>query len=247
MAAPRPGYAARMDKETGSGPGTSTSGIGQRRAAAQGQKNAGYEDRRAEILSAAAGLFRTGGYRGTSIGKIAEQVGADRASIYYYFSSKEEVFDVLVTDVVKGNLTIAEQIRNSPAPATHKLRELVVQLMCSYAEHYPFLYVYLQENMAHVDPKRKAWASEMRRVNRRYEGAVTDIITQGIEEGSIRAVGEPWVLAYGLMGMVSWTHRWFNPNTAEVDARAVGESYAEVLLAGLATGTVAAPESLPKT
>lgn len=230
-----------MDKQPDSGSVASASGIGQRRATAQGQKNAGYEDRRAQILHAAAGLFRTGGYRGTSIGKIAEKVGTDRASIYYYFSSKEEVFDVLVTDVVKGNLAIAEQIRDSSASATEKLRKLVVQLMCSYAEHYPFLYVYLQENMAHVDPKRKAWAAEMRRVNRRYEGAVTDIIGQGIDEGSIRAVGEPWVLAYGLMGMVSWTHRWFNPHTAEVDAKVIGESYAEVLLSGLATGVVPGP------
>ena len=51
--------------------------------------------------------------------------------------------------------------------------------------------------MAHVAPKRTAWASEMRRVNRQYEGAVTDMIQQGIDEGSIKAVGEPWVLAYG--------------------------------------------------
>lgn len=227
-----------MENEPVSRSAASTSGIGQRRATAQGQKNAGYEDRRAEILVAAAALFRTGGYRGTSIGKIAEKVGTDRASIYYYFSSKEEVFDVLVTDVVKGNLVIAEQIRDSPTSATEKLRELVVQLMCSYAEHYPFLYVYLQENMAHVDPKRKAWAAEMRQVNRRYEGAVTDIISQGITEGSIKPVGEPWVLAYGLMGMVSWTHRWFNPRTAEVDAKAIGESYADVLLSGLTNGVV---------
>jgi AcrR family transcriptional regulator len=232
-----PAYAAWVDETTTDTDDPATqSGIGQRRAAAQGQKNAGYEDRRSEILLAAGSLFRTGGYRGTSIGKIASAVGTDRATIYYYFSSKEEVFDVLVTDVVKANLAIAEGIRDSPLPATDKLRNLVVGLMESYAEHYPFLYVYLQENMAHVDPKRKAWASEMRRVNRQYEGAVTDMIKQGIDEGSIRDVGEPWVLAYGLMGMVSWTHRWFNPQTTEVDARTIGESYAEVLLAGLASG-----------
>lgn len=228
-----------MDKEAEKSP--TQSGIGQRRATAQGQKNAGYEDRRNEILKAAATLFRTGGYRGTSIGKIASAVGTDRASIYYYFSSKEEVFDILVTDVVKANLAIAEGIRDSAAPAPEKLRSLVVGLMMSYAEHYPFLYVYLQENMAHVAPKRKAWAAEMRRVNRQYEAAVTDMIQQGIDEGTIKAVGEPWVLAYGLMGMISWTHRWFNPQTATVDARTIGESYADVLLAGLAAGQMPSP------
>lgn len=121
------GHAAWMDKDVDTS--TSQSGIGQRRAAAQGQMNAGYEDRRGEILRAAAALFRTGGYRGTSIGKIAAAVGTNRATIYYYFGSKEELFDILVTDVVKANLTIAEEIRDSSLPATDKLRNLVVQLM----------------------------------------------------------------------------------------------------------------------
>ena len=210
------------------------SGIGQRRAQARGQQNAVYADRRSEILAAAAKLFKSQGFRGTSLIHIAEQVGTDRASLYYYFSSKEELFDVLVTDVVKENLATAEGIRDSAGPAPEKLRKLIVSLMESYAEHYPFLYVYLQENMAHVAPKRQAWARQMRQINRRYESAITDIIRMGIDEGSIKAAGEPWVLAYGVMGMVSWTHRWFNPNTSEVDARAIGESYAEVILAGLA-------------
>lgn len=210
------------------------SGIGQRRAQARGQKNAVYADRRSEILVAAAKLFKKQGFRGTSLVHIAEEVGADRASLYYYFSSKEEIFDVLVTDVVKKNLATAEQIRDSAISAPEKLRQLIVGLMESYAEHYPFLYVYLQENMAHVAPKRQAWARQMRQINRRYESAVTDIIGQGIEDGSLKAAGEPWVLAYGVMGIISWTHRWFNPNTSEVDARSIGESYAEVILAGLA-------------
>lgn len=209
------------------------SGIGLRRAQARGQKNAVYEDRRSEILAAAAKLFKSQGFRGTSLVHVAELVGTDRASLYYYFSSKEELFDVLVTDVVKSNLATAEQIRDSDMDAPDKLRQLIVGLMESYAEHYPFLYVYLQENMAHVAPKRQAWARQMRRINRRYESAVTDIIEQGIDEGTLRAVGEPWILAYGVMGIISWTHRWFNPNTSEVDARSIGESYAEVVLAGL--------------
>ncbi len=202
------------------------SGIGQRRVMARGNKNAIYEDRRAEIITAAASLFRSKGYRGTSIAHIAKVVGTDRASIYYYFSSKEELFDVLVTDVVKNNLKTAERIRASDAPAPEKLRTLLVGLMESYAEHYPFLFVYLQENMAHVDPQRQTWAKEMRRVNRRYEKAITDIIRDGQKDASFRTTGEPWVLAYGVMGMISWTHRWFNPHTSEVNATSIGETYA---------------------
>lgn len=205
-----------------------------RRAQAQDQKSAGYEDRRAAIVEAAAIRFRRHGYGATNLAQIAQDIGTDRASIYYYFSSKEELFDVLVTDVVKANLAIAEDIRDSTGSAPDKLHRLIVQLMTSYAEHFPFLYVYLQENMAHVVSKRQSWAEDMRAVNRRYEQAIADMLQQGMDEGSIKRVGNPQVLAYGLMGMVSWTHRWFNPQTSAVTAHEIGETYAQTLLNGLA-------------
>lgn len=214
-------------------PTESESGIGRRRAAALGSKHRVYTDRRAEIVAAATELFRTNGYQATSLAKIAEAIQADRATLYYYFSSKEEVFDVIVTDVVEQNLAIAEGIRDSDAPAVAKLHLVTTQLMSSYAEHYPFLYIYLQENMARVAVKRQAWADRMRLVNRRYERAISDMIQQGIDEGTIKAVAPAWVIANGLMGMISWTYRWFNPKTSSVSATEIGEAYAEILLSGI--------------
>ena len=209
------------------------SGIGRRRAAALAGTGAGYHERRAEIVRATATLFRAKGYRGTSLADVAAAVGIDRATIYYYFDSKEALFDEIVSDLVRANLAVAEAIRDGDEPAPDKLRRLVTGLMASYAEHYPFLYVYLQENLAHVGERRRAWSRDMRVVNRRYESAVEAIIADGMEAGTLTPVAEPWVLAYGVIGMVSWTNRWFDPNDADVDAATVGEAYARVLLEGL--------------
>ncbi len=107
--------------------------------------------------------------------------------------------------------------------------------MSSYAEHFPFLYIYLQENMAHVPVKRQAWADRMRALNRRYERAIGEMIQQGLDEGTIKAVAPAWVIANGLMGMISWTNRWFNPNTSSVSAAEIGEAYSEILLSGIVT------------
>lgn len=116
--------------------------------------------------------------------------------------------------------------------------------MCSYAEHYPFLYVYLQEDLAHVAEQRRPWAQAMRSVNRRYEAAVEAIIVQGIAEGSLVAITEARVLAYGLLGMIGWTHRWFNPEQSDVDADAIGTAYAQLLLSGLGARPVAAERAV---
>jgi len=209
------------------------SSISRRRTAAKDRSGEAYTKRRQEILDAAAAVFRTKGYQSATLADVSEAVGVDRASLYFYVSSKEEIFDELVSGVVKANLAIAEDICAADDLAPVKLRQLVTQLMNSYAENYPFLYVYLQQNLAHVTEERQPWASELRAINRRYEAAVQSIIAQGVAEGSLAPLAEPRIVANGLMGMLGWTHRWFSPTRSPVDAAQIGETYAEMLLGGL--------------
>ena len=209
------------------------SGIGRRRAAALGENRAAYRERRQEIIAAAADLFKSHGFRGTSIGQIAEALDTDRATLYYYIGSKEELFDEVVTDAVRANVTFAESVRTSPGTAPEKLRTLVTALMESYAAHYPFLYVYIQENLSHVGGTRAEWSREMRQLNKAYEDSLVAVIQAGIDEGTIRPVADAWVMAYGLIGMFGWTNRWFNPATSPVDAATIGSAYADILLRGM--------------
>lgn len=208
--------------------------IGRRRAAAAEGDGENYHDRRTGIVRAAVALFRERGYRRTSLADIGEAVGAERASLYYYFSSKEEILKEAVTPIVLRNTAIAEEIRDSAEPAPAKLRRLVIGLLQSFADNYPLLYMYLEENLSHVGKNRQAWAAEMRAVNRRYVRAIEQIIEQGITAGSLRPLADPQILANGLMGLVSWTHRWYNPNESSVDAAKLGTAYADLLVGGLA-------------
>lgn len=209
------------------------SGIGRRRAAAQGENRTAYRERRQEIIAVAADLFKARGFQGTSIGQIAEALDTDRATLYYYIGSKEELFDEVVTDAVRANVDVAVSIKDGEGSAPDKLRRLVILLMESYATHYPFLYVYIQENLSHVGGNRAGWSREMRGLNKAYEDAVVAIIRSGIDEGTIRPVAEAWVMAYGVIGMFGWTNRWFNPATSPVDAATIGAAYADILLRGM--------------
>ena len=47
--------------------------------------------RRVQIREVAADLFDRSGYRDTSMDKIAEEVGIKKASLYYYFPSKDRL------------------------------------------------------------------------------------------------------------------------------------------------------------
>lgn len=207
--------------------------IGRRRAAAKDQENPAYAQRRTEIVTAAADLFRRQGVSRTTFADIAAAVGADRASLYYYFGDKSDILDAVITEGVELNVAAAERIRDLDAAPLERLRVLVVDLMMSFFEHYPFLYVYLQENLEHVAPTRREWADRMAALNRRAERAVERIIQDGIDDGSIDPLAPVRVLSFGAMGIVSWTNRWFDPATAPADARTIGEAYAEIIVRGL--------------
>ncbi len=100
------------------------------------------QERKTEIIEAALELFLENGYEGTSVSMIVSRVGVAQGLFYYYFKSKEDVFqsamehytDHLVEDIISeilmpGPGSIAERLggvstrliemfRNSEGPLT---------------------------------------------------------------------------------------------------------------------------------
>ncbi len=54
------------------------------------------QERKNEILDAAAELFATKGYDGTSTNDILEKIGIARGTLYYHFKSKEDILDGMI-------------------------------------------------------------------------------------------------------------------------------------------------------
>lgn len=223
------------------------SGIGRRRAAAKLDKGPNYEKRRKEISEAAARVFNRRGFRDTTISAVAEELSIDRASLYYYISSKEELFDELVREVSEDNLAVAQRIQASKVSAEEKLRQLITELMESYAKTYPLLYIYIRENLNHVADKRSNWANHMKKINRAYDDAVIAMVEEGFGDGSFKRIGPARIVAYGIIGMIGWTNRWFKPEKAEVNASEIGRIYADMVISGLKHGSLDIPLESPVT
>jgi TetR/AcrR family transcriptional regulator, cholesterol catabolism regulator len=212
---------------------TKVSNIGKRRSVAKEDSSASYQLRRQEIAEAAIRVFNRLGFQGASISAVAAELEIDRASLYYYISSKEELFDELVRTVVERNLELVKKIECSDLSPRRKLRDLITALMTSYGEHYPLFYIYIRENLSHVSDSRSEWSAYMRKLNAETVDAVIGIIEQGYADKSFRNVGSSRVVAYGVLGIVGWTHRWYRPDRSDVSAEEIGKTYAELLLAGL--------------
>jgi AcrR family transcriptional regulator len=80
---------------------------------------------RAQILDAAAELFVSQGLAATTTRQIAERVGIRQASLYYYFTGKDEILLELLTQSVRPSLRVATELesrcRDDPAAALYAL------------------------------------------------------------------------------------------------------------------------------
>ncbi|NKR58468.1 TetR family transcriptional regulator [Rhodococcus hoagii] len=66
---------------------------------------------RDEILDAAAELFTTRGFTGTSTRMIADAVGIRQASMYHHFATKDDILAALLLDTVAAPLACADALR----------------------------------------------------------------------------------------------------------------------------------------
>lgn len=208
-----------------------SSDIAVRRAAARANGDAEYQQRRSELIDAAARVFRRKGFPAAKLQDIAEEVGIDRASLYYYISGKEELFEDVVGEAVRENVRAVEGLQAERLPADVKLAQFIQRLMQSYARHYPYLYVFVQENMAHMT-EDTPWGQEMLQLSRRFDEAVRKIIQQGIDDGLFATDGDSRLIANGIIGICNWSYRWFNPERGD-SSEAVGQIFGDLVLNGL--------------
>jgi AcrR family transcriptional regulator len=206
--------------------------IGKRRSAAGKDARASYSLRRQEVAEAAVRVFNRLGYKGASLSAVASELGVDRATLYYYFSSKEQMFDETVRAVVEGNDALVRGIAASAMSPNSKLRDLITFMMESYADNYPMLYIYIREDLSHVSDRRSTWSIDMRALSRSIEQSIITIIEQGYADGSFRRAGSAHTVACGILGMLNWTHRWFKPDGPE-PADEIGRVFADLVLSGL--------------
>src|SRR5436309_6120770 len=128
-----------------------TTNMGRRRLSARIDAAPGYQARREEIIAAAGHAFLAKGYRATSFKDIAEAIGVDRASLYYYFESKHDLFRVATGVAVARNIDEAEAIACSDRSPSEQIVEIVRRVLASYTDRdYPYMYLYLQEDVNQI-------------------------------------------------------------------------------------------------
>ena len=107
------------------------------------------EEKRAEIVGAAAGLFTEAGYDETSVAKIAASAGVTTNTIYWYFQDKDALLVGVLDHVLDEVLEAAS--RHAEEPWVDQVLWAVEQL-----EQYTRL-VTVVHSRASTSPRIEAW------------------------------------------------------------------------------------------
>lgn len=218
---------------TGENEATPDSNLGRRRKTAQSKDGTAYAAKREELIASAAAVFQEAGYDGATLSDIAKRAGTDRASLYYYASSKEELFQQVCSGMLEANLAAAEDVAGQDLDAPRKLQLIIEQHVTTNTRDNPQWAVLVHE-MRRVAAAETTWSRDVVAKMRRYESIVRTTIEDGIADGSVRADVSPVVAMHAIFGMLNWTHRWFRPD-GPYDTESIAHAFVGIALDGLAT------------
>ena len=181
-----------------------------------------------EIVSAAAKVFRTKGYHAATVRDIAEAVGILKGSLYHHFESKEALLYLVVKEPIAQMFQTISAIAEADLTATEKIRRAILTHLEAFDRHYPHLFVYLREREA----VKRRFREMIGFSPKEYERCWQQIIREGVEKGEFRPDLDIQVTSYGLLGMLNWAYKWYDPQ-GRLSVKEVAEQFTALALAGL--------------
>ena len=109
------------------------------------------EEFRKKVIITAGEIFSHYGFKKTTMDEIANALKMGKSSIYYYFSSKEEIFEAVVlyeANVLRNELTTAIKAVESPI---EKLRNYVFVRMKTFEKLSNYYNAIFDKNLDHFD------------------------------------------------------------------------------------------------
>lgn len=167
-------------------------------------------DTRENLLRLAARSFATQGYTATTMRSIADQAGIEAASIYYHFSSKEELVEVVmehgadsIVQHIKGHVDALPPGANAEArfKATVLGQLSALTMFGDYALAHSRLLTQLPDKVRERQVKRRE----------RHQKLWTGVFDDLRAEGFMREDADIALCRVFLLGCINSVQTWFDP------------------------------------
>lgn len=186
-------------------------------------------ERRTQIIGAALACFTRKGYNNTTMDDIVAESGLSKGSLYWYFKSKDELFEEAMLSVfmdvgeqvfvtMKECSTTADQLR-AMAEVTANVGRMLVGYFSLFLEFWA--------SSQHREKSAQLWVDMLVQ----YKDLLVGIIEEGIQKGELKPVdAEPlvWAILAAYDGLAAYL-----AIMPDLDMERASEVFAETLLSGL--------------
>lgn len=182
-----------------------------------------------KIFEASMKLFAEKGYDATSVEEITATVGVAKGTLYYHFSSKEEIYNFLLEEGIKlliNNIDIKiAKLNNS----IDKIRAIILLQLRILIKYEDLITIYLSQlwGIGERNNTCKKYIIE-------YINKIEDVVKEGINNKEIKS-GDSFAIASEIFSLTSASFIYKIKMNQELDIKKMCQEF-EIFISGLKAG-----------
>lgn len=182
-----------------------------------------------KILRSAAVLFSQKGYHGTTVKDIAMEAGVNKALLFYYFNSKENLYRSILVSIPKMAQTLVQKEIEKASDTLDRFRRAITAYTRFFAETQYFPGIILQSILG-LGPD---FGISIEEIIQQIRKPLVEVLEMGVREGCFRKM-DCNLMAHTLMGMIGVCFRV--PPGAEYSEQVIAENIYLTVSNGILAG-----------
>lgn len=184
------------------------------------------QNRKDDIVKAAAKLFKKKGYSAVTMRDLATELGIKAASLYNHINSKQELLNTIIISIAEEFTNEMNNIKNANTATAQKLTD-IVDLHIKIASENSYGMASLNNDWMHLDDQLEYYLT----LRNGYEEDFRNIIREGIKNKEI--VNEnPEIILFSLLSTLRTIYLWI-PKKEALDIKSLSKSLSRILIKGI--------------
>ena len=181
-----------------------------------------------KIFETSMKLFAEKGYDATSIEEITATVGVAKGTLYYHFSSKEEIFNFLVEEGIKLLQNSVDIKTAKFSNYIDKIKSIILIQIKIVAKYEDLITILLSQFWGHEQRHQKCRKHILEYINQ-----IENIVIKGMEQGQIKK-GDAQAVASEIYGLIcsSLVYKTRN-NEQEINMMKLYKEFENTVVEGL--------------
>lgn len=199
-----------------------------------------HDQARHQILDAAAEVFQLRGFDRATIDDIAEEIGATKGRVYYYYRSKFDIYLAVYEEGMKIVRQVVEPFSTGVGTGAERLTAMseahLANLMQNLGYHNAIHQGVPGQRFAALKERQREVLETINGLREEYEVMFRQVLEDGVADASIRD-GDRRLMTRVLLSSLNSTAMWFRPREGqdEAEIRALAATIVAQVVGGITT------------